>query len=485
MAPRGGTKRTTQVARTCLLARHSERFERSFSFSRNGRKPQTKRKGKTMNPLTQFKKIRVLPVAIALLLVLGRAYAIDVSPDPVIRWSNEARKAIVPPSAGPENYGRRGPSDAAVYMGIAHVAIYDAAVALEGGYEFYAQYDPPINVPPNTSAAAAIATAAHHTLTGLPCGLNTTEANTLTGIYDNYMNAIPDGEAKTNGILIGQRVAQAIVTLRQNDGRCASPTFTPPPPLPGVWEPNPGNPPPPIVGLLLPGITPLALENASTFRPDGPNPLTSEEYAEDFNQVKELGRFDSTTRTPAQTMQALFWTDHDLRQWNDGMLRLVNNRGLDLVQAARMLAMAHVAGGDAMIAGFEAKYHYWFWRPYQAIPLAATDGNAATTPDPTWVPLRTTPNHPEYPAAHAFHSSALAEALRAFFGTDKVTFTLDSRVPGATPTRNYGSFHDAVKDVNLARTLAGFHFRNSCEEGAHLGRDIGRYVDEHYFQPVQ
>jgi hypothetical protein len=180
-----------------------------------------------MNPLTQFNKIRVLPIAMALLLVLGRAYAIDVSPDPVIYWSTKAREAIVPASAGPENYGRRGPSDAALYMGIAHVAIYDAAVALEGGYQFYAQYDPPINVPPNTSAAAAIATAAHHTLVGLPCGLNTTEANTLTGIYDNYMNGIPDGEAKTNGILIGERVAQAIVMLRQNDGRCA-PQHSPP-----------------------------------------------------------------------------------------------------------------------------------------------------------------------------------------------------------------------------------------------------------------
>jgi hypothetical protein len=437
-----------------------------------------------MNPLTQFKKIRVLLAAIALVLVLGRAYAIDVSPDPVIYWSNEARKAIVPPSAGPENYGRRGPSDAAVYMGIAHVAIYDVAVALEGGYQFYAQYDPPINVPPNTSAAAAIATAAHHTLVGVPCGLNTTEAATLTGIYDTYMDAIPDGEAKTNGIMIGERVATAIVTLRTDDGRCATPTFTPPPPLPGVWEPNPGNPPPPIVGFVLPGVTPLALESASQFRPDGPNPLTSEEYTEDFNQVKELGRFDSTTRTPEQTMQALFWTDHDLRQWNDAMLRLVNSRGLDLVQAARMLAMAHVSGGDAMIAGFEAKYHYLSWRPYRAIQRADEDGNPDTEPDPTWTPLRTTPNHPEYPAAHAFHSSALATALQAFFGTDRVALYLDSRVPGAYPTRSYDSFRDIVKDVNLARTLAGFHFRNSCEEGTHLGRDVGRYVNEHFFQPV-
>ena len=280
-------------------------------------------------------------------------------------------------------------------------------------------------------------------------------------------------------------MAAAVVALRMNDGRELNPTLAdlnPPPPGPGIWERNPGNPLPPVLGLRLPGIRPLALESASQFRPDGPNPLTSEEYAEDFNQVKDLGRLDSATRTPAQTAQALFWTDHDLRQWNDGMLNLAVGRGLDLVRTARMLAMAHVSGGDAMIAGFEAKYHYWFWRPRRAIPLADTDGNPATLADPTWVPLRTTPNHPEYPAAHAFHSSALAEALRAFFGTDKVTFTLDSRVTGTT--REYGNFHDAVKDVNLARTLAGFHFRNSCEEGSHLGRDVGRYVNEHYFQPV-
>ena len=438
-----------------------------------------------MNRLIQLKQKPILTILIASVLV-GRAYAIDVSPDPVIYWSNESRKAIIPPGAGPENYyGRRGPSDAAVYMGIAHAAIYDAAVALEGGYESYALYDPPISVPPNTSAAAAIATAAHHTLVGLPCGLNATEASTLTGIYDTYMSAIADGEAKTNGIMIGERVAQAIVALRQNDGRCATPIFIPPPPLPGVWEPNPGNPPPPIVSFALPGVTPLALASASQFRPDGPNSLSSEEYAEDFNQVKELGRFDSTTRTPAQTMQALFWTDHDIRQWNDGMLRLVNDRGLDLVQAARLLVMAHVSGGDAMIAGFEAKYHYLSWRPYRAIQRAAEDGNPNTQPDPTWASLRTTPNHPEYPAAHAFHSSAVATALQAFFGTDRVAFYLDSRVPGATPRRDYMRFRDAVKDVNLARTLAGFHFRNSCEEGAHLGRDVGRYVADRYFQPIR
>jgi hypothetical protein len=454
------------------------------------------KKGRTMNPLTQFKKISILPLLITVALVIGPAFAAhaaDLAATPVIDWSNEARRAIVPSSAGSENYGNKGPGEGAVYMGIVHAAIYDAAVAIEGGYEPYAIA---LHAPGETSSAAAIATAAHHTLVGCPdCGhtglqpahgLTPDQQAILDGDYATYMNAIPDGERKRHGIALGKQVAAAVVALRTNDGREKNPTLAdlnPPPPGPGIWEPNPGNPPPPVVGLRLPGITPLALKSASQFRPDGPNALTSEEYADDFNQVKRLGRIDSTARTPAQTTQALFWTDHDLRQWNDSMLRIAVDQGLDLIQAARMLAMAHVAGGDAMIAGFEAKYHYWFWRPYQAIPGADTDGNPATEPDPTWQPLRPTPNHPEYPAAHAFHSTAVANTLRAFFGTDNVAFSLDSRV--TSTTREYPSFRDAVKDVIRARTLAGFHFHNSCEEGATLGRDVSRYVVGHYFQPVQ
>ena len=448
-----------------------------------------------MNPLTQFKKISIMQLLITLALLIGHApgtNAADLGAAPVIDWSTEARRAIVPPSAGAENYGNKGPGEAAVYMGILHAAIYDAAVAIEGGYQPYAIA---LNAPPNTSSAAAIATAAHHTLVGCPdcghsglqpaLGLTPDQQAILDEDYATHMNAIPDGAAKDNGIAIGKQVAAAVVALRTNDGREKNPTLAdlnPPPPGPGVWEPNPGNPPPPVVGLRLPGITPLALKNASQFRPDGPNALTSEEYTEDFNQVKRLGRIDSTARTPAQTTQALFWTDHDIRQWNDAMLRLARHQRLDLVQTARMLAMAHVAGGDAMIAGFEAKYHYWFWRPYQAIPLADTDGNPATEPDPNWQPLRTTPNHPEYPAAHAFHSSAVANTLGALFGTGKVAFSLDSRITGTT--RQYDHFRDAVQDVMRARTLAGFHFHNSCEEGSNLGREVSRYVVEHYFQPL-
>ncbi|PYK30663.1 MAG: hypothetical protein DME58_09020 [Verrucomicrobia bacterium] len=452
-----------------------------------------------MNPLTQLNKIRILPLLV-LALVIGRAsaaHATDLSAAPVIYWSNEARRAIVP--AGPggifgtENYGNKFPGEAAVYMGIVHAAIYDAAVAIEGGYEPYAIA---LHALRETSSAAAIATAAHHTLVGCPdcghsglqpaLGLTPDQQAILDGDYATYLNAIPDGEPKRHGIAIGKEVAAAVVALRANDGREQNPTLAdlnPPPPGPGIWVQNPGNPLPPVLGLRLPGITPLALNNASQFRPDGPNALTSEEYTEDFDQVKDLGRIDSTTRTPAQTIQALFWTDHDLRVWNDGMLALAVAHGLDLVQTARMLAMVHVSGGDAMIAGFEAKYHYWFWRPFTAIPEGDTDGNPGTDADPTWQPLRTTPNFPEYPAAHCFHSSAVATALAAFFGTDRVSFSLDSRV--TQTTREYTGFRDAVRDVELARTLAGFHFRNSCLQGANLGRTVGRYISKHYFQTVR
>jgi hypothetical protein len=414
---------------------------------------------------------------------MGQGTQQPTTAGPVHDWSNEARQAIVP--AGPngifgtENYGNKFPGEAAIYMGIVHAAIYDAAVAIEGGYRPYAIA---LTVPEPTSPEAAIATAAHHTLIGLlpALGLNTAQQVILNTRYDDYLRTIPDGAAKENGIAIGTQVATAVLALRFNDGRDRNPTLDDLDPLPpgaGVWDEGTT----PAVGLRVPGIRPLALKAASQFRPDGPTPLESDEYARDFRQVAELGRFDSASREIDQTNQALFWTDHDLRQWNDGMLNLARDRGLGLVQTARMLAMAHVSGGDAMIACFDAKYTYWFWRPYQAIPRANEDRNPQTEADASWRPLvRTTPNFPEYPSAHACHTTAVSTALQEFFGTDKIPFTLDSRV--TRMTRSYERFRDAIKDVNLARVLVGFHFRNSDQEGSTLGRRIARFVVRHLFQ---
>jgi hypothetical protein len=408
--------------------------------------------------------------------------AAGVDPAPVAAWSTEARRAIVPAGPGrifgPENYGNKFPGEAAVYMGIVHAAIYDAAIAIEGGYKPYAIK---LKAPPETSPAAAIATAAHDTLVGLQpqLGLTPAQQAILDGDYAAYVGEVPDGEAKANGIRVGQKVAAAVLALRINDGRERNPTLAdlnPPAAGPGVWDPGSAL----ALGLRLPGMQALALESASQFRPHGPYSLTSDAYAKDFAQVEKLGRLDSAARTAAETTDARFWTDHDLRQWNDGMLRLAAARGLDLVKTARMLAMAHVAGGDAMIACFDAKYHYWFWRPYQAIPRADTDGNPNTEADSTWQPLGATPNFPEYPSAHACHSGAVTRALRSFFGTDKVHFSLDSRITGTT--RDYNRLSDVVKDVNRARVLVGFHFFSSDQAGAALGRKVAKYDLEQAFR---
>jgi hypothetical protein len=301
----------------------------------------------------------------------------------------------------------------------------------------------------------------------------------LDAVYLAYLDAIPDDEAKTNGVLVGEEVGVGMLLFRANDGLDSIAPYVQPPPGPGVYEPTaPATP----VGTRLPRVLPLAVESASQFRPNGPPALSSGEYARDFNEVKDLGRFDSGVRSAEQTALARFWTDSDIPQWNRNLLRLADARGLSSIETARMLAMAHVAGGDAMIGCFDAKYHYLSWRPLHAIHRADADGNSFTAPDPTWQPLAPTPNHPEYPSAHACHTTAIAEALESFFGPGRTSFSLDSLVTGET--RYYDRFKDAVEEVNNARVWAGFHFRYADEDGSKLGRKVARFVVTNFFRPL-
>jgi hypothetical protein len=369
--------------------------------------------------------------------------------------------------------GGKFPGEAAVYMGIVHAAVYDAAVAVSGGYH---PYRVSVVAPAGASLDAAVATAAHGVLVNL---FPVQQAN-LDAAYAASLAGIPEGQSKTDGIAVGEEVAAGFVDLPAIEGLNDTVPYIQPTPGPGVYEPTGSATP---LGTKLPLVVPLALEAASQFRPDGPLPLSSHEYAADFKQVKKLGRLDSTVRTEEQTRTALFWTDHDIPQWNRNLVRLAAQRGLGPVQTARMLAMVHVAGSDAMIACFDAKYHYLTWRPLHAIRRADTDGNPQTESDPTWQPLRPTPNHPEYPSAHACHTTAITEALEEFFGTHAVSLSLDSLVTGET--RYYDRLKDVVKEVNRARVWAGFHFMNSDQEGSTLGRRVGRFVAHNFFQPLE
>src|SRR6266542_3885921 len=362
-------------------------------------------------------------------------------------------------------------TSALVLDAIVQAAVYDAVVAIEGGYEPFVASPA---VPGPASTAAAVAAAAHDVLVARVPG----QAASVDAQYLAYLAAIPDGPAKDNGITVGQEVAQAILAWRAGDGFENSPPYVQAPPGPGVFEPVAATTP---LEIRLTQVRPFTYSSNSQFRPDGPNPLTSAEYAEDFNEVKAYGRVDSTVRTPEQTEVVRFWTEAGATQTPRALRALAVEKRLGVSETARMFALVHVAGADAALACVDAKYHYLFWRPIHAIQRADTDGNPATEPDPTWKPLLTV-NHPEYPSAHGCFTTAMTETLAAFFGTDKVALAVSSTVTGTT--RYYDRFKDLAKEVYDARVWGGLHFRNSMMEGAWIGKKVARHVVMNFFQPT-
>jgi hypothetical protein len=216
--------------------------------------------------------------------------------------------------------------------------------------------------------------------------------------------------------------------------------------------------------------------------------LTSRRYTRDFIEVRDYGRVDSVARSAEQTDIAYFWSENAYVHWNRNLVALAVSRGLSLRETARLFAMVHTAAADALIAGFEAKYHYRFWRPRTAVPRADTDGNPNTPADPMWTPLLTV-NHPEYPSAHGFLSTAVTDAVRAFVGTNRITWTIvtsQSAVPQVVRTeRTYDNLNDITREIDDARVWAGLHWRNSMRDGDRLGRNVARHVARNFFRPVR
>lgn len=380
--------------------------------------------------------------------------------DPVLDWNAYGTQAIV---AG------RPPSSSAVLLGILHVSIYDTTVALGHNTDPFLRRH---SAPRGTSAAAAIAAAAYHVLVGrVPA-----QKPFLDGAYEQYLAGVPDGRAKRRGLALGAQVAADVLAWRADDGFDASVPYVQQPPGPGVWEPTAPTPP---VDIVLTQVRPLTLRTIDQLRPGGPDDLTSRSYARDFDEVRRVGRIDSASRTAEQTDIARFWSDQGTAQWNRALRRIATDRGLDLGGAARLFAMVNISAADAGIACMDAKYHYRFWRPVHAITRADTDGNPATEADPTWQPLLNV-NHPEYPSGHGCSTGAITGALRAYFGTDRVRYTVDSSVTGTT--RSYESFGAALSEVAEARIWAGLHFRNSVDEGARIGRRAASWVVDRHFR---
>ena len=421
--------------------------------------------------------MRACSLLITCVLLAGPArISADAAPNAVTDWATIVQPAIHNASVP------RPPASSQVLHAMVLLAVYDAVVAIEGGYQPYAAA---ITADPGADVRAAVATAAYLTARAR---VAVSQHTYLDMQYVNYLAGIPNGQAKSDGVEVGEAAATAMLTSRANDGfgnvvlyQCSS---NPPPA--GEFEPNGGCSTQPV-DVKVAQIVPFTFSDPHQFRPDGPDPLTSNAYADDFIETRDYGRADSIFRSPEQTDIVHFWAEHTYVHWNRNLISLAISRGLSLRDTARLFAMVHTAAADAIIAGFEAKYYYATWRPRTAIPRADTDGNPDTDADPTWIPLLTV-NHPEYPSAHGFWSTAVTDVVASFFGTNKVTWTIGTpqgAVPQVVQTeRTYYSLNALMREIDDARVWAGLHWRHSMRNGDQIGRKVASHVVRNFFRPI-
>jgi len=365
------------------------------------------------------------------------------------------------------------PIEDILYMGFVQAAVYNAVVGAEGRYAPYRFH---ARAPRGASAQAAAVAAAHQVLvTYVPSARATLDIR-----YAASLARIPDGTAKTQGIAFGVRAADSLIQLRAHDGRNADIQFTQLP-GPGVWRPTP--PGLPMSAPWLGFVTPLLAHSATQFAPPAPPALTSARYTRDFAEVKALGSVTSTARTPEQTSTAQFFSGNPLVQYNAALRDQVSVRHLDIVDTARMFAAIDMSVADAEITVWHAKYSYGLWRPVTAIGLADTDGNSATSPDPSWVPMITTPPYPEYPSGYNAFNSTVTHGLATLFQTRHLQLTLTSTaVPGIE--RHYDRVGALLQDVVDARVWEGIHFRTADTAAKNIGDRLAAWTINRYFQPV-
>jgi hypothetical protein len=355
---------------------------------------------------------------------------------------------------------------------ILHVAMFDAVNSIEPRYKPYKVRLP---ATPDTSKEAAAAAAAGAVLVKLVPDAAADIQSTLT----SYLATLPDGDSKSKGIKLGQEVAAKIPEIREKDGASTADAYRPKT-KPGVYIPTPIT-----VGWAFANVTPFALASASQFRAKPPPSLKSAEWARDYNEIKDLGAKNSTKRTARQTEDARFWLLVGPRAYNPLPRQIVIAKNMDVLDSARFMALFSVAAADAMIAVFDAKYKYEFWRPITAIRNGDIDGNPATERDASWQPIDVTPMHPEYPCAHCILSSSVAATIEGLLGSEEIPeVSLTSPfVPGVT--HHFTNLRAYTDEVANARICAGFHYRFSTVAGREMGQKIGAYVVKSVMQPVR
>lgn len=369
---------------------------------------------------------------------------------------------------------------------ILHTAVFDAYNGIERRYTPIFVHD---EAPRGASRRAAVIAAAYTTL----AGLFTSRQAALEASYVASLAALSDdgedgGQSRARGLAWGEKVALAVLDWRLTDGFLGSyPAFVGGTAV-GQWRPVP-----PSTSMSSQGLAfteTFVLESSTQFRPAPPRGLTGATYADDFNAVKALGRQTGSARTDEQTALAPFWEGNASVHWNQAANQMARANGLSLSDSNRLLALLNVAMADTAITVWSTKRFYGAdpsvvtWRPATSIPLAEADGNPDTAPDAGWLPLITTPSHPEYPAGHPSLNGAAAAVLLGHFG-DAQTFTLTTRLNNIPlPDRTYSSIAQARSDGNNARVWGGMHYPSTVQISDGVGEMIADYVNRNSMQPL-
>src|SRR6266581_5628664 len=400
--------------------------------------------------------IRKMLVAVAMIGAAPSAFA-----DVITDWDEKAG-AIV--NAMPPYNSQR-------IMGMVHAAMFDAVNSIEPRYRPYLVQLP---APPSTSKEAAAAAAAAVVL----ASIDEKTASAVREALAVNLASIPDGPAKSDGIKLGETVAAKVLEARANDGHDAPDAYRPRT-SPGVYVPTPIT-----AASMWPNMKPFAINSPSQFRPQPPVSLTSKEWATDYNEIKDYGSKTSTKRTPQQTETARFWLMVGPQAYHPFARQIVKAKQMSVSDSARFMTLVALGLNDALIAVFDAKYHYNFWRPITSVRNGDIDDNPATERDATWQPIDNTPMHPEYPCAHCILSGTVSGVIKAALGTVDIPeiATTSATAPGVT--HRWTNMTAFAEEVANARIWAGFHYRFSTRVGTGMGYQIGEYVVKSVMQPT-
>lgn len=394
-------------------------------------------------------------------LMLGVSGSVPVRADVITDWNQTACDVVA--KVGPGAPGHR-------MMAIVQVAVFEAVNSIDPRY---VSYMPRGAAAPGASVDAAVAASNRKVLAALMPG----EMAVIEAAYEAAVKKIPDGPSKVDGIVVGERAAAQLLVRAASDGATGPDNYQ--------WQTTPGRYVPTVVPAVptWPRRTPWIMERASQFRPAPPPELASDMWARDLQEVRTLGAKNSTVRTAAQTEVARFWEETRPLVYYPVLRAVAQLPGRSVPQNARFYAAAAMAADDALIAVFDAKYAYNFWRPITALRIEHLAGGIKSEADPTWTPFITTPLHPEYPCAHCVSSGAIGAVIR-----EELRGQPSPRLSSTSPTapgvvREWDTVDAFMDEVRMARIYDGVHFRNSTVVGNQIGMSVGTLVQQRFARP--